>query len=237
MNRFISPFALWYAVTTRRSGTSTNPASGAMIGIATVASPDDDGIRNDSGRNSTYMTIGEGRLADITERHLGPVQHRVRDLPVVHDHGDAAGDADDQCHAEEVPRAVDERLGQLALAHPADQPDHDREQQERRRHLREPPPQRREPDPEVLPRDDAVHHHEEREAEHARGSPSAAGHAERRLVLVSRALKCASLSAFMSYTSERRRVRLHPVRVPHHEEDPDRQPDDQDHQPCRSGRR
>src|SRR5215471_17958686 len=27
-----------------------------MIGIDTVASPDDDGIRNDSGRNSVYMT-------------------------------------------------------------------------------------------------------------------------------------------------------------------------------------
>ena len=28
-----------------------------MIGIATVARPDDDGIRNDSGRNSRYITM------------------------------------------------------------------------------------------------------------------------------------------------------------------------------------
>src|SRR5262245_55122040 len=37
MNRFISPDALWYAVTTRLAGTSTKLASGAMIGMATVA--------------------------------------------------------------------------------------------------------------------------------------------------------------------------------------------------------
>ena len=28
-----------------------------MIGIATVARPDDEGIRNDSGRNSTYIRL------------------------------------------------------------------------------------------------------------------------------------------------------------------------------------
>ena len=28
-----------------------------MIGIATVARPDDDGIRNDSGRNRTYISV------------------------------------------------------------------------------------------------------------------------------------------------------------------------------------
>ena len=28
-----------------------------MIGIATVARPDDDGMRNDSGRNSTYIRL------------------------------------------------------------------------------------------------------------------------------------------------------------------------------------
>jgi hypothetical protein len=28
-----------------------------MIGIATVARPDDDGIRNDSGRNRPYMML------------------------------------------------------------------------------------------------------------------------------------------------------------------------------------
>ena len=71
-----------------------------MIGIATVASPDDEGIRNDSGRNSRYIDDGERGLADVAERLLGPVQHGVGDLAVVHDHRDAAGDADDQGDAE-----------------------------------------------------------------------------------------------------------------------------------------
>ena len=80
-----------------------------MIGIATVARPDDDGIRNDSGRNSRNITIGEGGLADVAERLLGPVQDGVGDLAVVHDHGDAAGDPDDERDAEQVAGPVDER--------------------------------------------------------------------------------------------------------------------------------
>lgn len=56
MNRFISPEALWKAVTAMSAGTPTKPASGAMIGMATVAKPDDEGMRNDSGRNSRYIT-------------------------------------------------------------------------------------------------------------------------------------------------------------------------------------
>ena len=80
-----------------------------MIGIATVARPDDDGIRNDSGRNSTYIRMTNADAAEVADRLLGPVEHRVGDLAVVHDHGDAAGDADDQRDAEQVARAVDER--------------------------------------------------------------------------------------------------------------------------------
>src|SRR6187401_1599716 len=57
VTRFTRPFALWYAVTTSWAGTSAKLASGAMIGIATVARPDDDGMRNDSGRNRTYMRL------------------------------------------------------------------------------------------------------------------------------------------------------------------------------------
>src|SRR3954462_8513559 len=57
MNRFMIPLALWYAVTTSSAGTFANEASGAMIGIATVARPDDDGIRNDRGRKSTYRRL------------------------------------------------------------------------------------------------------------------------------------------------------------------------------------
>ena len=57
MNRFIRPDALWNAVTIRFASTLTKAASGAMIGIDTVARPDEDGIRNDSGRKSRNTTI------------------------------------------------------------------------------------------------------------------------------------------------------------------------------------
>src|SRR4029450_5210052 len=59
MNRFMSPEALWYAVTTRSLGTPTKSASGAMIGIGTGAGPGEDGIRNDSGRNRAYVTMAK----------------------------------------------------------------------------------------------------------------------------------------------------------------------------------
>ena len=57
MTRLSSPLADWYAVTTSWAGTSAKLASGAMIGIATVARPDDDGIRNESGRKRRYMRL------------------------------------------------------------------------------------------------------------------------------------------------------------------------------------
>ena len=44
------------------------------------------------------------------------LQDRVGDLAVVHDHRDAAGDADDQRHAEQVARAVDERVVTAAFS-------------------------------------------------------------------------------------------------------------------------
>ena len=50
VNRLSNPEADCYAVTTKLDGTPAKLASGAMIGIVTVANPDDDGIRNDNGR-------------------------------------------------------------------------------------------------------------------------------------------------------------------------------------------
>ena len=43
VTRFTSPFADWYAVTTSVVGTPAKWASGAMIGIDTVASPELEG--------------------------------------------------------------------------------------------------------------------------------------------------------------------------------------------------
>src|SRR4051794_31948712 len=57
VTRFSRPDALWYAVTTRLRLAPAKSARGAMIGMATVARPDDDGIRNDSGRNIRYITM------------------------------------------------------------------------------------------------------------------------------------------------------------------------------------
>ena len=80
-----------------------------MIGIATVARPDDDGIRNDSGRKSTNITIANAASPTSPSALLDPVQDRVGDLAVVHDHGDPARDPDDERDAEQVAGAVDER--------------------------------------------------------------------------------------------------------------------------------
>ena len=107
----------------------------------------------------------EARAAQVGDSVLRPVEHGVGDHPVVHDHGDAAGDADDERHAEQIARPVDERAGQVRLGQPADDADEDGEEEERGRHLREPPPERGEPDPEVLPGDDAVDHDQEGEEE------------------------------------------------------------------------
>lgn len=56
---FNRPEALWYAVTTRLRSAPPTSASGTMIGMATVAKPDDEGIRKDNGRKSTYMTTAK----------------------------------------------------------------------------------------------------------------------------------------------------------------------------------
>ena len=99
-----------------------------MIGIATVARPDDDGIRNDSGRNSRYITIANAASPTSPSARLGPVQDGVGDLAVVHDDGDAAGDADDQRDAEEVRAPSTNVVVSSPSLHPADDADQDREQ-------------------------------------------------------------------------------------------------------------
>ena len=75
-----------------------------MIGMATVARPDDDGIRNDSGMNSTNIRLMNATPPRPGHGLLGGVEDGVGDLAVGHDHGHAAGDADDQRDAEQVPR-------------------------------------------------------------------------------------------------------------------------------------
>src|SRR3569833_3046455 len=55
--RLMTPQAVWYEVTTSAADTPRKPASGTMIGIASVASPAVDGITNGSGRKSRNMMI------------------------------------------------------------------------------------------------------------------------------------------------------------------------------------
>src|SRR6516165_5723648 len=56
VNRFIHPDADWYAVTTIARLTPAKSPSGAMIGIASVACPEEDGTKNASGMFTRYIT-------------------------------------------------------------------------------------------------------------------------------------------------------------------------------------
>ena len=101
-----------------------------MIGIATVARPDDDGMRNESGRNRKYMRLMKAtppRPPIACSAALSTVSV-IRPLFMID--RDAAGDADDERHPEQVAGAVDERRREVGLRHPRDDPDEDREQQE-----------------------------------------------------------------------------------------------------------
>ena len=160
---------------------------------------------------------------------LGPVQHGVGDAAVGHHHGDATRDADDQGDPEEVTRTVDERVGELGLAHLADEADDDREHDEGRGHLREPPPQSGDPDAHVLPGDDAVHHHQEGQAEHREDRLLTAGHDGRLLVSLDAEVRLVRL--LHAVHQRLGRVLLDSVGVAHHEEDPEPQAGDENDQP------
>ena len=146
-----------------------------MIGIATVASPDDDGIRNDSGRNSKYIRLMNATpprpptacsAALSTVSVISPlfmITVMPRAMPMI-----SATPSRSRAPSTNV-------VVKSASPIRADDPDEDREEQERRRHLGEPPPQgghRR--DAEVLPRDDPEDHDHEREEEQDEHAPSGA---------------------------------------------------------------
>ena len=91
------------------------------------------------------MMNGTGRQS--RDQMRGPVEDRIRDQAVVHDHRDAARQPHHQRDAQQIARSVHEPAGQLLLAHPAGEADDDGEQQEERGQLGEPPAQRRQADP------------------------------------------------------------------------------------------
>ena len=91
------------------------------------------GTRRDQERQRDVEQVhddDEGHAAQPGDRLFRPVQHGVGDQAVVHDHGDAARHADDQRHAQHVPRPVDEGVDQHLLPQPADDADQDAEEQE-----------------------------------------------------------------------------------------------------------
>jgi hypothetical protein len=59
VNRFTQPDADWYAVTTIARLTPAKSPRGAMIGIARVAWPDDEGTRNASGMLTTNIMMAK----------------------------------------------------------------------------------------------------------------------------------------------------------------------------------
>ena len=128
----------------------------------------------------------------------------------------------------QVPSSVDERRRELALVHPPDDADQDREQKERRGHLGEPPPQRGNADAQVLPRDDAVDHDDEGQAEQDEDDLVRAG--EHDVTGVGGAADTEELLVRRSHVVDERRRRIvaHPLRVAQHEPDAHDEADDQD---------
>ena len=72
---------------------------------------------------------------------LSPVEDRVGDGAVVHQHSDAPADADDKGHAQKVRAAGHVGLYQLLLTHPVNEADDDTCHQEQGGELRKPPAQ------------------------------------------------------------------------------------------------
>ena len=99
--------------------TSAKSASGAMIGIASVACPDDDGTRNASGMLTMNITIANSPPTARTPR-LPASSDGVGDAGVVHHHGYAAGQCDDQRRTHEVAHAGHDRADHALLAEFAD---------------------------------------------------------------------------------------------------------------------
>ena len=86
-----------------------------MIGMATVARPDDDGIRNDSGRNSTYITMTNAAPPTSPTACSAALRTVSVICPLFMITVMPAGDADDQGDAEQVAGTVDERRRERAL--------------------------------------------------------------------------------------------------------------------------
>ena len=93
------------------------------------------------------------------------MEDRVGDAAVVHQHGDAPADADDERHAQQVRAARHEGLGDLILPHAVDEADDDAAHQEQGGEFREPPAQNRQGQAHLVKGDDAVDHDEKGQGE------------------------------------------------------------------------
>ena len=87
------------------------------------------------------------------------------DLPIVHQHGNAPADADDQGHSQKVRAARHIGFGNLLLPHAVNEADDHAAHQKQGAELRKPPAQNRQRQAHLVKGDDAVDHHQKHQRE------------------------------------------------------------------------
>ena len=204
-----------------------------MIGIETVASPDDDGIRNDSGRKSRYITMANAAsptspsavsaqcstVSVIWPLFMTTVMPRA--MPMI----------------SATPRRSSAPSTNVVVSSPSFIPPMTPMMMAKSRNDAVISGNHHHsvgtPMPEVLPRDHAVDHHEERQCRTAPSTTfcSPGHHDDLAAVVGGGARSAASLTAFMSYTSDFVGSRADPFGVAEDEPDAHGEADDQEDQP------
>ena len=207
-----------------------------MMGIATVASPDDDGMRNESGMNSPNIRLMNAmppRPATACSAQNSTVSviwplFMITEMPRATPMMSATPSRS---------RAPFTKESVKAPFYARQHADDDGEEQERRGHLREPPSGWRSGDAQVRPRDDAHHHRDEGEEERhqdrlvaTRQRPPAATASPG----ASSTDGSASPRPTGAFTREERRARVRPDAsgIAHHPPDADGEARDEDDDPA-----
>ena len=221
-----SPLPNWKALTTSSPATPANRAGGTMIGMATVANPELEGIKNESGMKSRKR-MSTKRAPDVSATRpsaqlstvsvilpLFMITVMPRAMPMMR-----ATPSRSRAPSTNEPVRSDSES-------PPAMPTNGEE--EKGGHLREPPPERGNRDAEVLPGDHAVDHGHEGEEEEPENDLVAPGEgSELRSGLL--AGEEARLVLRLLRVHERlRRIGADLLGVAHHEDDADDQPDDEE---------
>jgi hypothetical protein len=183
-----------------------------------VASPDDDGIRNDSGRNRPNIRLMNATPPSPDTACSAELRIVSVIWPLVMITVHASRDPDDQGDTPRRSRdAVDEALDEVRLRAARRDPMRIAEQQERRRHLREPPVVGRDPlDAEVGPRTTPMIITIERQEEEPEDRASGAWSSRPPARSGRRGRECESISARSAAMSDRAGSALTRARVAHH---------------------